>query len=211
MHTTFTTVVLNNSTNVSLDDMKMSTKVSVLCDTNHVPILDGGYPIVVQQVKEWNGKLTHSRLCLEDGLMILSNMKSVLACGIHAANNGISMQASHGLHLAAMEKAKAEAAVPKVEFAKETSLFDHMAILDEMGIKKYSFRNPEKLNDVLRAYLLDTTIKQYTRDLYYNKLKASGFSREVFCAAYIKYLSDQKMVSDVVNKPAIAELPVNIF
>jgi hypothetical protein len=208
MNVTFTTVILNNDNSANLDDLRLSVKVSVICDINHVPILDNGYPVVVQQVKEFKGKRSFGRLCIEDGWIILANLKALNACAIKANEHNESMQVSQAKYLKEIEDNKAKAASIKVGFATESGLFDILSIFEEMGIKKYSFRNPEKLKEVLVKYYDTEAIS--IRNKYWDKLKAAGFSREQFCNDYSTYLKNHKMVSE-----GVAEAPtpavVNFF
>jgi len=205
MNITFTTVALSNANNVTLDDLKMAKKVSVICDENLVPILENGFPVVVQQVKEFRGKITHGRLVFEDNQLVLPNMKSLIATSIQAVEFQCSMDKANDMYLAKIEANKAKPAKVKKEFAKDASLFEFLDLFKEMGIAKYSFRNPEKLKDTLKSYIDNDEISKDVKIKYWNKLKSMGFSREQFCSDYVKYLSDQKMVQEGTTEDVLED------
>jgi hypothetical protein len=206
MNVSFTTVILNNDNNADLDDLRLSIKLSVICDINHIPVLDNGFPIIIQQVKEFKGRRSFGRLCLEDNFLILPNIKTLNACAIQAAQGNITMAMSQAIWEKAKQDKLDAAATIKVEFAADSNLFQIMEVLDDMGVKKYSFRNPELLKTRLGDYFTSSNHSLSVRNQFHAKLTKLNFNRERFCNDYKTYLEDQKMVTDGVTEAPEATL-----
>lgn len=201
----FFTVIIANSEAARLDDFKMAKKVSCVCDENNIPILNEttGYPVFVQEVTEYKGRMTHRRLCLEDGMIVLESMRQAVATAKAAYDRKCSMPKALELWKKEQEEIKNQTTEIKSVLGAKDNLVEIYEVLKSIKCSHHkTLENPAKL----KARVIDTIKKGGDDGIAAGKkLRALGFNSEVFCEAWEKYNSPTEVDTEEPLEDLLAD------